>query len=447
MNIKIDERCKILKITKEQFVALLVALLMVGSIFALMQYQDEYKPPPQPPSNNQKPTTIKYSASNIKSKVIDIFPRIRLGAKTSESEVSSIDKALLSTGKVLRVENSQFSGQNGEYYIADLRLQSTSQIEELMEEIKQLPFLQDLEFMKYSLVNLPQKIELKNETLGLTQEYQFKGSQIQALVTPETQKGDLIEISLQTEFAGQQLVSAYAVETSNLDAKEEIFSLIQKSTISSLENEYLINSESTPKKINDLEKAKLELAKLDENSNLKVYPQSLNFTILFSEPEKISINDLNFYLSGHQSISSFTLQLDSNKAIVTAKDENINQFAEKLKEELEAFGFKISSIKEPKVFLEGTISNSDSEKILKTINSTEKNYELKFTVFRKAKIEANSIYVPDANYDFTIREGYFNAYVKPIHKNGDEIEMNMLIIASKRNGIRLIQAQEIIKQN
>jgi hypothetical protein len=301
--------------------------------------------------------------------------------------------------------------------------------------------------MKYSIVRVPDKIELKNETLGITQEYQFKGSQVQALVNPETRKGDLIEISLNTEFAGQQLISSYAVETSNVDAREQIFSLVQKSAISRLENEYLINSESSPKKMNELEKAKLELAKLDENSNLKVYPQSLNFTIFFSEPEKISANDLHFYLSGHQSISSFTLQLDSNKAIVTAKDENISQFAEKLKEGLEAFGFKISSIQEPKVFLEGTISNTDNEKILKTINSTEKNHGLKFIVFRKAKIDANSIYVPDANYEFMIPEGYFNAYVKPTHKNGDEIEMNTLVIASKRKGIRLIQAQEIIKQN
>jgi hypothetical protein len=428
-------------------VALFVALLMVGSIFALIQYQDQYKPPPQNPPKNQKPTTLKYSASNVQSKVLDIFPRIRFGAKTSESEVSSIDKAILSTGKVLKIENSQFSGQNGEYYVADFRLQSTSQIEELMEAIKQIPFIEDPEFMKYSIVRVPDKIELKNETLGITQEYQFKGSQVQALVNPETRKGDLIEISLNTEFAGQQLISSYAVETSNVDAREQIFSLVQKSAISRLENEYLINSESSPKKMNELEKAKLELAKLDENSNLKVYPQSLNFTIFFSEPEKISANDLNFYLSGHQSISSFTLQLDSNKAIVTAKDENISQFAEKLKEGLEAFGFKISSIQEPKVFLEGTISNTDNEKILKTINSTEKNHGLKFIVFRKAKIDANSIYVPDANYEFMIPEGYFNAYVKPTHKNGDEIEMNTLVIASKRKGIRLIQAQEIIKQN
>jgi len=428
-------------------VALFVALLMVGSIFALIQYQDQYKPPPQNPPTNQKPTTLKYSASNVQSKVLDIFPRIRFGAKTSESEVSSIDKAILSTGKVLKIENSQFSGQNGEYYVADFRLQSTSQIEELMEAIKQIPFIEDPEFMKYSIVRVPDKIELKNETLGITQEYQFKGSQVQALVNPETRKGELIEISLNTEFAGQQLISSYAVETSNVDAREQIFSLVQKSAISRLENEYLINSESSPKKMNELEKAKLELAKLDENSNLKVYPQSLNFTIFFSEPEKISANDLNFYLSGHQSISSFTLQLDSNKAIVTAKDENLSQFAEKLKEGLEAFGFKISSIQEPKVFLEGTISNTDNEKILKTINSTEKNHGLKFIVFRKAKIDANSIYVPDANYEFMIPEGYFNANVKPTHKNGDEIEMNTLVIASKRKGIRLIQAHEIIKQN
>ena len=93
--------------------------------------------------------------------------------------------------------------------------------------------------------------------------------------------------------------------------------------------------------------------------------------------------------------------------------------------------------------MQGNLSPSAGKQaFIKAVSEESEKIEGGIEILQKAYIDANSVFVSDANADFAIADGNFSAYINSEHKEGDAVTLSMLIYGTERFGVVEIQAQE-----
>lgn len=421
---------------------------MFGSMFYLFSQQN-----PQSDPNNQPPidpssenvTSVSYGASDIPAKVLQIFPTAIVVGKTKEAETSTLDSKIMATGKVAGVLNSQFL-QNSDYYRAEIKAASPDNFVQIQIALDGIDSFSEVSVYPEALVLVPPKIELKNSDSGLLQEQTFQNNQIVAALSTETLKGDDISIDLVATFQGQKLTYAFGQEKDNLNNKQQLFFVNNVYKVSGLSQDFAFNIQAGLDKKKTLEDVNSDIysSLADFNLESKLATSTNSFTINFNKP--FISQDLNALLAQIKESGKardYTILEDQNKAVVVAADDqNLLPFREMLKNELDSLNFKYSEIEDPVYFLQGKAAGVQKDKFLKTIEGQAQKYGLNYDVLQKALFDANSVVVQGGT-TYALPAGFFEAYVKPTHKANDDVNMAIVIVASKRAGVVQINGQEM----
>ena len=438
-----------MKLTGGQVFAIFIVVIMLGSIVSVFTFGPAQQPAqqgPNVPAPIENTTILSYDATGVSAKVIQVFPTALLIANTTSLETLEIDTALRKVPGITLVSGSQFVDSEGAgvNFRTSLRFESAEKIPAALAAINEIPILSSVEVFPQALVTVPDSIEFKNAGLELTLGYSFPSKQLQAYVSDSTKSGDEIKITIQADFKGQSFAGSVAYEEQE---PQQAYFVDGEFTISSLESDYFLRTTAPLSQMNLLESAKAEIiaASQDPAATIEIAPASNSTLIYFSSPENIFEQDLNTFLSNFTGVSSFSLQLDQNFASVNF-DGNAGEYTEfrdSLRAQLDSLGFKVATITEPVVSLQGNTSASQGkQEFLDLVEASAKKNSLQIEVLQKAVIDANTIFVPDVNADFAVAQGKFQAYVNTAHKSGDSVNLSLLIFGSKKDGAVQIQAQE-----
>ena len=437
-------------LTKQQLGAIFMAVIMFGSIlgiFGLQGNSNNNAPEGYVPDVpvNQTPTAVPYEVPTVDATVLELFPTIIIIAKSGDFELNETTSKILSIEEVISINNAQFfdSASSNENFRADIRLNSPESIQTAFDSISAIESLTNIQIFPQALVSLPESVEFRNEGLDLTQEHTFVEPQTQAYVTMNTLKGDELTVSLNASFEGSVLVSLNAFELSNSSSASQIYFTDDSFSIASLENEFLVRGSVDYSQRELLENAKTIIEENNGASTIQVSPLNTSMSVYFSDSNSFFAEDLNFLLSSFEGVVSNNIAPDNSLVIVVFDPETDFDFLKtSLEEELNSFGFDVERIEEPVVSLQGTIQAESKEALLESIEQTNIIIE----PLQKATIEADSIFIPDANTSFPLSAGSFEAFVNLERSQGDQVNLSLVIFASERNGITDIQAQEVIEE-
>ncbi len=403
---------------------------------------------PTPNDSTNQVTQVSYEASSVESKVIQLFPSGVFIAKADYDSVAEANAKLTSIDGVATVLTSQFvDPQPGrpENFRAELRFTDVSVIPGVIERLSAAEGFSGAQVFPQALISLPKDVEFSNPDLGLTQEYTFPNPQTQAFITSQTREGDDILVTLNATFRGQTLVNVLAVEQSNLTIAGNIYFTGGSYKISSLSNNFLVRTTVPFTKKNALDSIKSSIDS-EFGSQILVQPVSSEIKFTFDDANSFFEEDLNTFLSTYQGIDSFRLDLSNDAAYVTHADpNNFIAFRGSLNSEFNSLGFRVFSVDDPKISLQGNVSAEDREAFFEKTNALASENDVELEILQEAIIDANSIFVEDANTSFELKSGSFTAFVSNDKKTGDEIMLSILLSANDRDGITDIQAQEIVE--
>ncbi|MEM4256916.1 MAG: hypothetical protein QXD98_01005 [Candidatus Diapherotrites archaeon] len=425
-------------LSKQQFWALFIAILMLGSLFFLFP-RSEQKPPQVVNPNVEGATQVNYTASGVDANVIQVFPSAIVLGKTSEAETYAIDSKIMSSNIVLSISNSEFVG---DIYRAQVRFKSTSDFQKLQEFLSNTEELSQLGIFPQALIKLGGKTQLKNEETGITLDYEFPMNQVNAIVQLDTLKGDKIKVDLVAIFEGKQLVNALAQETSNLETAQQLVFTGGTYNVSQISDDYAFN---TIAKFNEVNKLYSLISFIEEKVgkervSAKVSPTNLQLKTTL-ESQYFS-EDVNRLLSSFSDIENFTINQDTNEIVLMAKqDSNLFSLSEKVLEEFSSLGYKTGNFIGPNFSLSGEIFGTNLEKI-EDINNYAKKQSLKFEILRKVFVNAESIFSEEQNFSYKVPEGNFEAWVSPKVSKDQNVNLSIFMIASKRYGAYSVQAKE-----
>lgn len=440
-----------MQLSGKQVFAIFIVATMVLSILSVLLYSGS------PPGNNNAPpqvpqedaTAIAYRASGVNAIVLQVFPSTVVVARTGAASVGEIEALLGRIDGVAAINKSQFiPRQEGlqENFRTEIRFVSAEKMAGAFQKIKDVNILSKVQIFMQALVSVPGEVVFRNEDLGVEQKYSFPSGQAQAFVSEETQKGDSVKLSMQSEFKGQELSNLVAFEEQNITTTTQLYLVSKEFNVASLENEFAASATAPVASRQALEKALSEIGKeLDRNAGFEIKEGSKETKLYFAKPSGVFAQDLNTYLTSYNGIASYTVQPDLNHISVQfdANEGALAAAAEKLRAELDSFGFLISSVELPSLVLQGAVFPKEPEKFPALVEQAAGKNSLEITLLRKALFLAPSIFVEDVNTSFDLKEGSFTAFINSSHKPGDGVNLRIYLLANKKAGALSVQGQEI----
>ncbi|MBI4210778.1 MAG: hypothetical protein HY544_04705 [Candidatus Diapherotrites archaeon] len=440
-----------MRLSQNQVFALVIAVVMVGSILGIGLGADDTGTGPVIPPGvvPQQPTTITYAASGVNAKVIQLFPTAVLAALTDADDVAPIVAAIRQVPGILAVENAQFlsSSEGGANFRAELRFSSPEKMQGAFLALNDSSSFSAVQLFPQALVSVPQAIIFTNADLGVDQNYSFPGAQLQSFVDSGALPGDEITISITAEFRGQDISNATAVIQQNRATTEQIYFTSGTYALASLGNAYSLLSVAPRSRKADLNALAAKITStLDSNAVTGLQPLGEETRLYFASPDALSSRDINAFLADYNGIASFRLALDSNYVSVvpaSGSDSNYPAFIRGIEDGLGYLGFVVESVKEPEHALRASVkAMSPREDFLSAIAALSKEAALDINVMQGAIIDSNIVSVPDQNISFPVQPGSFTALVRPNHSAGDKVNLSIMMAASQRNGASSIQAEE-----
>ncbi len=233
--------------------------------------------------------------------------------------------------------------------------------------------------------------------------------------------------------------------------------------VAALEDTFALETSAPSADNAKLEGIKNSFSAPDYNSALEVKRKSGETTFFFAEPQNVFAQDLNSFLSDYNGLlaNSFTMHFGNDNpvssqayvtdvAVVVEDQNNYSAFVSGLDSELNALGFRVKSIKSPQVSLVGmvTVLSGGREKLLADVAEAQNANKATFEILQKGRIDTNSIFIADQNTDFVLPGGSFISLVKPTHSAGDDVNLALTLVGSKRGGVmQIMNAQEEEGQN
>ena len=429
-------------INRQQLWALFISILMVGSILGVMSLSgdDSTTNPDAPPIVTDAPTTISYSATGVESKVIQLFSTGIMVAQTSAFSSQDVDKELLKVDGI--VSSQSMFLDEGNSVRSDIRVSSPDKFQSVLEQMKKLSTISEVQFYPKALVQLPEEIELTNDDLNLNLNYKFVSRQTEAVVTTATLQGDEILISIEGDFQKDLLVGkAFVIEVNNITASPEYYSATGEFEVASLDNSFLLSATALLSERQNIDSLLQELNELDENNSIAEMPVYNELLVMFVDSASFEEQDLNNFLTDFN-VDAFTLYTDYNAVSVSFSEEtNFVEFRDALKEGLNSNGFEIKELKEPNVSISGNINTNQEIINSKILEFSEKNFE-SLNLKQKVTFDSNSIYVADENKSFPLEAGFFEANLAPKYTEGEKVNLSMQLVVQRGKIVDTIGVEE-----
>ncbi len=411
--------------------------------------------PTVPDYNITNPTKLHFTASGIDGNVVQLFPQMLMTASTAEIIINEIDRAVFGVDGINKV-NSYFRQESGTtlssklVYVANISFDKELTMNDAMERIgENVPALTEISGYGVGLVNVPQEINLINSDLELTKKYRFDNPLVQAYLSSETLLGDELTLTIESDFAGEQISGIISYEERNITSAPMAVSLNQEFEISYIK-EMLNFSGKVPLNMemdkNTLENSMLQLEGIN-SSEVSIIPGTAFFTVILDGDYSEMQPDLERAIEELPELSTPYYSLDLNKFSVNFSDGEDADYAKiksDLLEQLESLNFRVGELIEPTSSISGIleISGKDGELVASDIEQFLETATVSgVKINAVGEFNASSFTDPDSNKTYLFEAGLFEADISPSHVAGEKINLDITILGS-RNQVVYIEAKE-----
>ncbi|MFH1586545.1 MAG: hypothetical protein ABID38_01660, partial [Candidatus Diapherotrites archaeon] len=402
------------------------------------------------------PTKLHFVASGIDGNVVQIFPQMLMTASTNEIIIDEIDRAVFSVEGIDKV-NSYFRQESGTtlssklVYVANISFDKELTINDAIERIgENVPALAEIDGFGVGLVNVPQEITLTNPDLEMTKIYRFDNPLVQAYFSRETLQGDELTLTIESDFAGEQIYSIISYEEQNLTAAPTQISFSGEYELSSVK-ETLKFSGKTPYDL-ELDKNTLEnsITQLDgiSSSEASITPAAAFFTVMLDGDYQQLQPDLEMAIEELPELNDPYYSLDTNKFFVNfsyGEDADYSKIKSDLLAQLEFINFGVKELIEPTGSISGSseLSGRDMELVapdLKQFLETAGVTGVKINAI--GEFAGESFTDLDTNKTYILEEGFFDADISLSHAAGDKIELEITVVGSRDKALYVIAAEK-----
>lgn len=321
-----------MKLNKNAIFSLFIVFLFIGSIVAAgILY---YDPDRQNQPNNdipEAPQTTYYA--NLDANVEEIFPNFIVVGAPNIYEETTIENDLREIDGITSVNVSFTSAE--EEIIAIVNISYNKDQEEIYQKINESEIFNEISIFKNALLEIPKEIEFINNDTNETKDYFHPPGKVEAYVSYQTQKEDLIKASIFAVFQGNILLHIVGEEIQNLSASQEFIFDQKTYPVESWNNVIMVTAETNITNNLDINKLK----------------------------EKFLEEEIEEYLSEHLEITT-----DQN---ITKIKEEINQ----IKEEKE-YILNINLEENISIMFENNLTLEEYNLVLEELSKIVKDYEI-----------------------------------------------------------------------
>lgn len=434
------------------FIIVLMLLSGVAVFFGSKSSNQNKSPTP----TDQTPTNAEqFSGEDVQGTIVEVFNAAIVGGQTSDGDKTEIDVQLKTIPGVESL-TSQFSPLNKDgsvTYIANISISSDTDHTAFADAVSQLNLFDSPEVYFQASIQIQTEQEVKNSKQQLTR-ITLPNAQIQAIVSPLTQKGDVITGVLAASFQGTQLVSAYLLETQNVTASPTPISLTKEYSIKSLQPVLSVvgTVDYFPGLSSQLFSADIQEISNVESVSIPFFPSVNNQLVVEYADANTMTGDLNTFVSTHpESFDQFFIS--QNGFVVGLKNVNVNEakdlLSSKINELTSTHDAQITFTPPRTQFL---IDANTSAVSNASVAAAIQNYFASFDsnasieIYQNGLVSAAELAPIDSNVTYPLESGEIPVVVFPGHKEGDLVTIMVNAIALRGkieyvNGVESLQEQ------
>lgn len=414
------------------------------------------------PDNNSSTNLTKLTfTAQVDANVVEVFPSFKLAAETKEYNIAKIDSAIAQAGGITKVASlfrqspSSDGASVATYYIADISFDAAkTNFDAVTAAIgeKTSSLLGQTGFFPNALIAVPNKIKLENTDLNISKDYEFKDTVIQAYLNSGTMKGDNILARVEIAFSGEQPLTVFSSEISNVSSQTAQHAVSLALPLASLEQKLTFTADANYSgwiDENNLKNALLNIS--DVNSLEKFSVEPIYYTLLLAVKEPFEPNlesDLNAALPAIANLTSVDFYPDANVLnVLIGFEENSDIKTMETAVAAKLSDFHVAqenfSFTEPTVSVSGNILLSGSADAKKAADSSMQLFaSKKFSakVYQLGYLAVSSLTDPDTKQTFAVDSNSVEAALFPVHKAGDQIFASVIFYSQRAT---LLSAQAI----
>ncbi len=404
----------------------IIVLMLLSGVAVFFGSQSSTQPTP---TDTAPQNVEQFSGEDVSGTVIEVFDTAIIVGQTSDGDKTEIDALIQAIPNIVKF-TSEFSPlqQDGSVtYIANITLSANADHISFADSVMQLDLFDNPYVYFQGSAQVETEQQVTNSKNQLTR-IELPNANIQAIVTPITQKGDTITGHFEAAFQGTKLVNANLVETQNVTASPSPISFSGNYTLKSLQPGLLIRGEVDYYPGLSLELLNQELSDINGVSGVTIpFLPYVNNT-LFTEFSGAGIvsNDLNLFVTTRpESFDSFSLT--PNGFSVNLKNVNVNEAKDILTakiNEITASNTPIS-FKAPRTqfFIDANTTTTTNKNTSLLIKNYFEMLDVNATVdiFQQGFFSVESLTSPDSNKTYSIPTGEVLSVVLPGHVVGDTI--------------------------
>ncbi len=412
---------------------IIVLMLLSGAaVFLASQATNTNTDSPDAPT----PNLDTFIVQDVQGKVTLVLPSAIVGGNTTITDKSVLDEELGSFPGVQNIESrfTQLDSTSNELtYLANVQLSDLADKDAFAQAVSSFTMLSAPEVYFQASVSVPSKLTGTNQS-NESKDITLTQTTIQAIVSPQTQKGHDIAGAVSVTFQGESIVSVYMLENQNVSLTPTPISLTEEYTIASLSDKYSIAG--TWSYIPSCDAAALQadveaipgivfvdepIIPLIDNllslnfTDANAYVDDLNAYALLHSDKFLSVNGFNDTLNvelGNISLAQAKAELQT--AIESAAATNVEiTFQEPLTQFLVDVNIPIAN---------ETQAQSALVEYFTSIGAS-------VDIYQNGLIELSTVTNPDTNTTYDVPNGLVPVVVKPGHVIGESVLMQISAIA------------------
>lgn len=418
---------------------LVIGLMLLSGVAIFFAGQNAGTDPNTDPN---APALKSFHADDVQGQVTQVFATAVVGAQTAETDKSILDEALLDVPGVQAVD-SQFTKLSPTdaklTYVANVSLAEGFDKDVFVDGVLSIIEIETPEIYFQAAISVSPTLVVKDENNKDTT-ITLPNSIIQAIVSPETQVGNTISGQLVATYQGEQLVSAYILESQNISLSPTPISIEGTYTLSALEPQLAIAGSFNYWFGFDENVLVTGLANV--NGITSVGPPlvpSIGKTITITvDNADLMMQDFNAFIAAHADhYTSVTLTADGfvvglgNVTLEQAQDELTMGITEAA-----AANVPVSFTNPLTQFLvDVNVSAGSTANVESAIQSYFANWPVDVNVelFQNGQVDATTLFVADLNQSVMVPNGVIPVSVQPGHSIGDAIviQINGIVVSNE----------------
>jgi len=377
-----------MKLNKNTIFSLMLLLLFVGSIFAVIAFDDNQGTVDVPIKEPENLDFVNYTAS-FDANVGEIFPQLIFAGKPIDFDETTINEKLISVPGIKNRQIDFRPDADGNINLVITASIFADKKQEIITKMQNANIFENHEILQFGLLYIPEKIIFTNDQ-NQEIEYEFIRPNMEGIVGLNTLKGDVLSVTAYTVFRGTELISARALEQINKTAQGQFATDVGVFEIIEYKDKISFDAEFYFEEFYDSNRTQLLINEFSEIESTQEITKPLVLNIADKNQDEMIITLTE--LKSANKISEFNFEED-NLSIEFDYGNHVSNLLDVLNI-LEP----IEIIEKPKItlFAEVETREIDTEKVAEILN---KNLEdIKFSVL--VSVDTSEIVISGKNYKY-----------------------------------------------